>query len=248
MDRHAEVLTVCEGVEQVLKELPEVTRTGHEEFFRTDNLWRLQIQSTCEQVQEYYDSVWTLAGRPLLRPAAALSRSIHEASIRLEYLNHHESELADWWKWQITRDYFFCDDQLFYDELSPLSRVLLTKDRSRCEQLLGNRPQKRVNPSWKSIKELIDGAAKGMPKGYEKQWHRLLFAYPSNYVHIRHVEEPTLAYVIGSSQLSVLVTMQVAMEICRDRQLGSDQIARAANDIVARCEGLRCMDDHESEQ
>ena len=248
MDRHAEVLTVCEGVEQVLKELPEVTRTSHEEFFETGNLWRCQIQSTCVQVQEYYDSVWTLADRRLLRPAAALSRSIHEMSIRLEYLNHQEGFLADWWTWQITRDYFFFADQLRYDELSPLNRVLQNKGKSECQKLLGAQPQKRGGPSWKSTSEMIAGAAKGMPKGYVKRWTRLLFAYPSNYVHVRHAQEPTPAYVIGSSQSSVLVTMQVAMEICRDRQLGSGLTIQAINDIVARCESLRGIDAHESEQ
>ncbi len=146
--------------------------------------------------------------------------------------------MSDWGKWQITRNFFF-DDQLRYDELSPLSRVLRTKDKSECEQLLGTRPLKRVGPSWKSTEALIAGATKGMPKDYEKRWHRLLFEYPSNYFHIRHAEEPTPAYVIGSSQLSVLVTMQVAMEICRDRKLGSGQTIQAANDIVARCKSLR---------
>ena len=107
MDRHEEVLKVCEGVKQVLKELPEITHTNREEFFETGNLWRYQIQSICLQVQEYYDGVWTLVGRGLLLPAAALSRTIHETSIHLEYLKNQEGSLADWWTWQIKRNYFF---------------------------------------------------------------------------------------------------------------------------------------------
>ena len=85
--------------------------------------------------------------------------------------------------------------------------------------------------------------------GYEKQWYRLrVDPMPSNFVHNRHAEEPTLAYVMDSSQLSVLVTMQVSIEICRARQLGSDQTTHTANNIVARCKRLRGMDDNESEQ
>ena len=109
------------------------------------------------------------------------------------------------------------------------------------QKLLGVRPTKNVAPQWKKTKELIAGAAKGMPEGYEKRWYRLLFAYPSNYVHIRdasQAQEPTLAYVVGSSQSSVLMTMQVAMEICRDRRLGSCQTTQAADDIVALCQSL----------
>lgn len=239
--RHAKLLEVFCGVAQVLNELPEVTRTSHEDFFETSNLWRCQVQSTCVQVREYYDSIWILAERGLLRPAAALSRSIHESSIRLEYLNYQEGSLEDWWKWQIKRAYFFFDDQLRYDELSSLNRVLRNKDKCEYEKLLGVRPTKNVAPQWKKTKELIAGAAKGMPEGYEKRWYRLLFAYPSNYVHISdasQAQEPTLAYVVGSSQSSVLMTMQVAMEICRDRRLGSCQTTQAADDIVALCQSL----------
>ena len=247
MDRHEEVVKVCESVKQVLKELPEIAHTNREEFFETGNLWRYQIQSTCLQVQEYYDSVWTLAGRGLLRPAAALSRTIHETSIRLEYLKNQEGSLADWWTWQITRTYFFIADQLRHDELNPLSRVLLRKDKSKCEKLLGEPPPKNCRTPWKCTTELITGAAKGKSEDYVNRWRRLLFNYPSNYVHNNYAQEPTLAYVVGSSQLSVLMTMQVAMEICRDRQLASHETIEAANDIVALCGNLRGVEDHESE-
>ena len=88
-DSVSAVVPVCQGVEQVLKELRGASRTSPEQFFETVNLWRCEIQNTCTEVQEYYASVWYApAHRRLLKAAAALFRSIHETSISLEYLNN----------------------------------------------------------------------------------------------------------------------------------------------------------------
>ena len=70
---------VCARVNEVLKALPTPTSASREEIFEQRNLWSEEIQSTCHQVIEYYKSILILVGQELYRPAASLSRSIHEA-------------------------------------------------------------------------------------------------------------------------------------------------------------------------
>ena len=106
---------VCTRVNEVLKALPTPTGASREEIFEQRNLWSEEIQSTCHQVIEYYKSILILVGQELHRPAASLSRSIHEACFRLEYLSRNKSELRDWMEWQMNRDYYFIKDFLQYE-------------------------------------------------------------------------------------------------------------------------------------
>ena len=63
----------------MLKVLPILTDPSPETFFEQSNLWSEEIRNTCGQVIEYYKHS-TLVDQGLVRPAAALSRSISEAS------------------------------------------------------------------------------------------------------------------------------------------------------------------------
>ena len=86
-------------------DLPEPVRTSREEFLEIDNLWNIEIRSTCDQAVQFMGAVNLTIDDGLNRPAAALSRSIHECSIRFHYLSDHEDELPDWFLWQMSHDY-----------------------------------------------------------------------------------------------------------------------------------------------
>ena len=91
---------VCERVQEVLNALQRPTSMSREEVFKEPILWSTEIWSTCGQAIEYYKSILVLVEQRLYGPAGALSRSIHEASSRLEYLKLNEEELEDWMDWQ----------------------------------------------------------------------------------------------------------------------------------------------------
>ena len=69
-------------VRAAIWDLPDPVRTTRDEFFAIDNLWEIEIRSTCDQAVEYVRGVWLLIDEGLNRPAAALSRSIHECWMR----------------------------------------------------------------------------------------------------------------------------------------------------------------------
>ena len=91
---------VRELVRKAKWHLPEPVRTSREVFFDIDNLWKIEIRSTCDQAVEFMGGVVLTINDGLNRAAAALSRSIHECCIRFHYLSHHEDELPDWFRWQ----------------------------------------------------------------------------------------------------------------------------------------------------
>ena len=96
---------LCRRVREAMWDLPEPMRATRDEFFAIGNLWRIEIHSTCDQAVEYVRGVWLLTDEGLNRPAAALSRSIHECGIRFHYLAENEDELPDWFLWQMSHDY-----------------------------------------------------------------------------------------------------------------------------------------------
>ena len=149
MNSGAGTARVCARVNEVLKALPTPTGASREEIFEQRNLWSEEIQNTCHQVIEYYKSILILVGQELYRPAASLSRSIHEACFRLEYLSRNKSELQDWMEWQMNRDYYFIKDFLQYETaVSGSSKRNLEKQLRVLVAVMGGPPDKRKFP-WR---------------------------------------------------------------------------------------------------
>ena len=238
MDRQSTARAICGRVEDVLKELPCLTDISHRDFFTIDNLWKREILSTCSQVVEYFRSILVLTGQNLLRPAAALSRTIHECCFRFEYLSINEGELRGWTEWQLKRDYQFHNDFLKYEtSVHPINRWLVAKDARKLASVLGSSLGK-AGDQWKSNGEILGAISSSLPPGHEKRLRRLLLDYPSNYVHIRVTEEPTLQYVNGASEASVLLTIKIAMELCRDKGLAPKGLRDEVSDIANVCDQL----------
>ena len=61
MNRGDGAAKVCARVNEVMKALPRPRRGAtREEFFAQRNLWSVEIQSTCDQVIEYYEGILLL--------------------------------------------------------------------------------------------------------------------------------------------------------------------------------------------
>lgn len=155
MNRHSDIAELCKAAEYALYEIPLVAPDSREEYFSTGNLWSLEIESTCSQLIQYYKAVSSLINQGLLRPAAALARSIHEASFRFKYLAEHEHELKDWAEWHMTQDYQLARDSLQHDVGDDTEvRRSLERAMEEWEHLLGGPPLYRPRP-WKSTSEIF---------------------------------------------------------------------------------------------
>ena len=239
MNREEGTAQVCERVGEVMKALPLPKDSSPAEVFTQQNLWSLEIRSTCGQVIEHYNAILTLVNQDFLRPAAGLSRNIHEACFRFEYLTLNKGQLTDWTEWQMSRDYHFCEDFLQYETAAKAStKAEFTKQKTELEVLMGAPPSRR-GPSWKTTDEIIQAISSGMPIGHDKRLKRLLFQYPSNFVHIRAVGIPSRDYVIGGAQSSLLLVMTLAMKVCRNDQLLPVGLSGEIESIITLCDKLR---------
>ena len=236
---------VCARVNEVLKALPTPTGASREEMFEQRNLWSEEIQSTCHQVIEYYKSILILVGQELYRPAASLSRSIHEACFRLEYLSRNKSELRDWMEWQMNRDYYFIKDFLQYETaVSGSSKRNLEEQLRVLVAVMGGPPDKRKFP-WRSTGKILSDISGDMPDGYDRRLRRLLYEYPSRFVHIRAGGGPTPDSVVGGARSSLLLAITLAMKLCRDEQVIPTDLSRETDEIVTMCDklgGIEVMD------
>ena len=238
MNRHSGTLEVCTRVENLLNELSKPTMNSPEEFFATDNLWKIEIPSTCEQIIEHYSGILLLTERNLPRPAIALSRSIHEAYFRFEYLADNEHELRDWTEWQMSHDYRRFRESLQYDtELDAETRRGLKERMRQFEDLLGAPPRKLRN-QWKATSEILCNIANNLGDGWDKRLRRLLVQYPSGYVHIRVSGQPPRRWIIDSTEVSVLSAMRRATELCLDKEMLSSQASEQASEVVTMCKNL----------
>ena len=236
---------VCGRVKEVLDALEGPVSMSWEEVFKKPILWSLEIRSTCGQAIEYYESIRKLLDHGLRGPAAVLSRSIHEASFRLEYLMLHDAKLAEWMDWQFRSDYFFHDDSLKYDPcLSEATKQWHEKKRQEALDLLGRRPPKRPKDSWKDAGDIREGITANPPegcdpKGYERRLNRLLYRYPSRFVHIRLGDPPAREYVLNGSRANLLFMIQLAMELCRDKELVPTIPGEEIEEIITMCKRIR---------
>ena len=225
------IAELCLRVEQALKDLPGPDRTSREAFFATDSLWRMEVRFTCDQAIEYVRAIILLLDQGLTRPAAALSRSIHECFVRFEYLLDHEDQLCGWFKRQISRDYHSAHDRWRYDTgLSAADNQGLQEDMKIMEALLGEVPIK-PGDQWKSTGSMLEDISRNLRAGFHLQMRRHLIAYPSEYVHIRVSSCSPPGPIIGLSAISFSEIVRKAMQLCTDKRM----IDLPAGEIGALC-------------
>ena len=78
-----------------------------------------------------------------------------------------------------------------------------------------------------------------MESGHDKRVRRLLYEYPSKYVHIRAVPEPSQSWIVEGTQSAVLLIMTLAMQLCRDKELTSTELNGEIGAIIVMCNKLR---------
>ena len=107
------------------------------------------------------------------------------------------------------------------------------------ERLLGGQPNNRED-RWKQNKEILEAVTGEWTDGQRKRLRRLLVEIPSTYVHIRGtaVPRPPPEWIIRTTEISVLSTIQQAMEKCLERHLLTQKINAEAAAIAKLCENL----------
>ena len=173
MGQHSEILDLCAIAEHVLYQIPLEMVDSREEYFAPRNLWSLEIESTCNQIIQYYRACGLLTSQELPRPAAALARAIQEACYRFKYLADNECELKDWEQWQLAQDYQFASLSLRYDVPPDDDEVRQTLERvlERLAYLLDGVPTQRSHP-WRSTSEIFRALEADLPDGRGKALRR----------------------------------------------------------------------------
>ena len=217
-----ELAQVVTRVKEVLWDLPGPVYTPPHAFFDVDNLWKIEIPSTCRQAIEYVRGVMLLIDEGMNRPAAALSRSVHECYIRFEYLSSHEDELPDWFEWQMSREYHAASDtQRHFDRL-PAAHVGRQQERmEEIEVLLGRAPSK-PNNQWKSAPSMLQDVASRFGTETYGPLYRQLLADPSDYVHVHGSIGPSWMAIMRLTEISFSLIIKRAMQLCTSKRwLGS---------------------------
>ena len=104
--------------------------------------------------------------------------------------------------------------------------------------VMGSPPDKRKFP-WRSTVKILSDISGDMPDGYDRRLRRLLYEYPSRFVHIRARGGPTPDSVVGGARSSLLLAITLAMKLCRDEQLVPTDLSRETDEIITMCEKLR---------
>ena len=239
MDEHLSdpIEELRELVRKAKWRLPEPVRTPREAFFDIDNLWKIEIRSTCDQAAEFMGGVVLTINDGLNRAAAALSRSIHECWIRFHYLSDHEGELPDWFRWQMSHDYHATIDTLRkYEAAGATDDQTLQRLRKANEDVkdfLGEEPPKRPHP-WKSPVSMLRAITVSLGPDAYGPMHRQLIADPSDYVHIHVTGEPNWMMTLRLAERSFAAIIKRAMEICVQKGL----LGSPAHEIEALCDRI----------
>ena len=229
-----EVAAVVTRVKDVLWDLPGPVHSPPREFFAVANLWKIEIPSTCRQSIEYVRGVMVLVDGGLDRPAAALSRSIHECYIRFEYLSAHEDQLVDWFRWKKKHEYHAARDTLRnFSDLSEESRQRLQQSIQDIKAILGETPGKRKY-QWMPMTSMLRDVAGGFAPGDYGPMYRLLIADPSEYVHALGSSTPSPFGVIELTEISFALIIKRAMQLCTSKQL----LGPSAAEIEALCDQI----------
>ena len=229
------IAEVCVRVKGALKQLPDPSHTSREEFFAVDNLWKIEIPSTCEQAVEYVRGVMLLIDEGLNRPAAALSRSVHECCIRFHYLSVNEDELPDWFKWQMSHDYHATRDTLcnyvVQGAADEQRAQRLREEIKHVGDFLGEAPRKQKYP-WKSARSMLQDVTSSLGPEAHGPLYRQLIADPSDYVHVYVSGRPPWASTMRLTEISFAATIKRAMQLCTSKQL----LSPTAAEIEALCD------------
>ena len=239
------ILTLCRAASDVVDNLVPPVGASRETYFSDENLWRLEIDTVCSLVHEYYSGVLVCLQQHLDFPAAALTRSIHEVCFRFKYLAENERELRDWEEWQLTQDYHMLRTFLEHDLefLNPNGDKefvhTLHGNMAALDDLLGGPPPPRRHP-WRTTGQIFDNLADvgTLPNERARGFRRHTIGFFSEYTHPRRFPAPPEGLILLSAGFSVLITLRRVMELCRKKKLLPPEVEERASQIMEECERL----------
>ena len=243
------ILDLCVATRDVSGHLIPPVVVTRETYFSEDHLWRLETDTVCGLVYEYYGGVLVCIEQQLDFPAAALTRCVLEVCFRFKYLAEHEVELRDWEEWQLTQDYHLLKAFLEHDvrALNPASADgelghMVRGKMAAIEDLLGGPPASRQHP-WRTTSQIFDNLVdvETLPNERGRGFRRHTIGFFSEYIHPRRFPIPPEDLTLFSVGLSVLLTLRRAMELCRKKRLLAAEADTRAGQIMEECE--RLLDD-----
>ena len=248
IDRAQTILDLCVAARDVMDPHGPSIVVTRETYFLDEHLWRLEIETVCGLVHEYYSGVLVCIEQQLEFPAAALTRSVHEVCFRFKYLAEHEWELRDWEEWQLAQDYHMLKTFLEHDLrfLNPNDDGefwhMVKGKMADIENLLGGSPPPRRHP-WRTTSQIFDNLldVATLPKERARGFRRHTIGFFSEYTHPRRFPVPPEGLTLFSADFSVLLTLRRAMELCRKKNLLPPEADKRASQIMEECE--RLLDD-----
>ena len=244
VDRAQMILDLCVAARDVLDHLIPPIVVPPERYFSDEHLWRLEIDTVCELIPEYYSGVLACIEQQLDFPAAALTRCIHEVCYRFKYLAEHEEELKDWEEWQLAQDYRLLKEYLEHDVMTlhpndaEEAEQMVRRNMEEIEDLLRGPPQPRRGHSWRTTSQLFDNLVATLPNNRGRGLRRHTIGLFSEYIHPRRFPRPPEDLTYFAVGFSVLLTLWRAMELCRKKNLLPKEADTQAGQIMEECERL----------
>ena len=229
----SELYALCLDVETELDELRKRVLSPAE-FWDPANLWEWEISNTFGQILGCYRAILLIAENGITRPAAALSRSIHEAYIRFVYLTRNEWELKDWFDYNLSVQYHHAQDTLTYDPVPNEDheeeyRTVI----DNVELLMECQPKRRTFP-WRPMRLLLNDVTSGSPAGSARQVRRLLLHNPSESVHIQFGGPQPSEFILALAEVSITDAMKRVLEMLDDNRITT----RSRNEFVSKWSDL----------
>ena len=175
--------------------------------------------------------------------AHALSRSIHERMLLLEYLYDHNEQLVAWVRHDLLREYWFTEEFMedpyrtkdYIEELQTLAqqrRIL----GSLLDEDVGSKPPR--NQPFKALTTLFDAATTSLPAPLIKQMRRWMIRQPSVYVHSGLTIAMTPQQLEKYVRFSVFQCLWRATGICQDNGLLRAGTVEQAQEVIKLCKDV----------
>lgn len=226
---------ICQLTDEILAELKSPS-LAPVDFFKMEHMWSLEIRGTLRGMVDHWRAIVLSVQQDLGRPAMALSRSVHEACVRFDYITDHPYELRSWIEWGLASEYHTYRDRLRYDARDDPDRQAGAQwHMDHIEPLIGKSPKRPPFP-WRPLRHMTEVIAGHHPDNFHRRMHRILQQEPSAYVHIRLTPEPIPEIVLFLTEVSLVETIRKAMDLIVEMDLTPALSHERARKVAGLCQ------------